>query len=102
MEYAQEHTYLGTELKYLLQIEADNFSMDEDNFEVDIYCGIKSIHFNKSDMDPGEDGWYVTIDTKDLCIGKIFAKVTAYVPDSDFPDGLRKEVEKIELIPIRA
>lgn len=103
MEYGNEYTTLGTNLKYKLEIEAEGFSMDTDGFEVDITCGMKSQHFDKENLETDDQGnWYVCFDTQALGPGRLFATVTAYVPDDDYPDGLRREVERLELIPVRA
>lgn len=102
MDYVEEHTYLGTELKYLLEIEAEGFSMMANNFEVEVTCGSKKLHFNRSDLVLDSSGkWYVCFNTSQLGAGKLFAKVTAYVPDDAFEDGIRTEVERVELIPVR-
>ena len=102
MEYSNDYTYLGTKLKYRLEIEAGGFSMLNDNFEVDIIRGPNVLHFTKYQCELGEDkNWYVCFDTKDLGVGRITAKVTAFVPDTDYPGGVRKEVQRLDLIPVR-
>ena len=105
-----ESVYIGTELKFLIEIEADNFSMVDDNFTVDIVRGLNRQHFEKSDLVDEEyqeedadhntvtkHHYYVCFDTATLGAGTVYAIVTAYVPDMDFSDGLRTEVYKVEL-----
>ena len=41
-----------------------------------------------------DDNFIVRIDTSALGLGKIILEVTAYIPDSDFPDGLRTEIAR--------
>lgn len=103
MAVSNEQTYLGTELKYLIEITASGFSMADDDFEVEIIRGSKVLHFDKTDMETDEQGnWYVCFDTKDLKTGKISARITAHVPDNDYPDGIRDEVQRIDLITVKA
>lgn len=93
--------FIGTELKFKVDIEADNFSMAEDDFNVVIQRrNVKKV-FNKSDMVvDGEGNYYVCFDTAEFGVGTISAVVTAYVPDTDFPDGLRTEVYATDLVTI--
>lgn len=46
----REHTFEGTELKYLLEIEAIGFDMETDDFNVTLKRGIKELHFEKADF----------------------------------------------------
>lgn len=103
MEYlSKDEIYIGTELKYLVEIGAQGFSMDKDRFTVDIMRGPNTIHFEKTDMEFDDNGnYYVCFDTLSLGTGVVTAKVTAYVPDTDYPDGFRTEVQRIDLITIK-
>lgn len=104
-----ESVYIGTELKFLIDIEADNFSMHDDDFTVEIARGPKHLFFRKEDLVEEEytetvDNaevtkyhYYVCFDTANLGYGDVYAIVTAYVPDMDFDDGLRTEVYKVAL-----
>lgn len=103
MANVAEYAYLGTELKFLVEIEAEDFDMDLDDFEVEIIRGSKTLHFGKEDMfKDDENNWYVCFDTQDLKTGKISARIIAYVPDADFPDGTRTEVQRLDLITVKA
>lgn len=95
-------TYIGTELKYAITITSPGFDMGKDNFEVTLKRGSKSLHFTKDDLVVDEDGqYYVCFDSADLGTGMVAAVITAYVPDDDFPDGLRTEVYKMDLVIIK-
>lgn len=90
--------YRGTELKFRLTIEADGFSMEDDDFAVRVYSRRKSIKIPKENMIVDGEGNYIfTFGTADLDTGDITLETTAYVPDTDFDDGIRTEVNKIEL-----
>lgn len=105
-----DNVYVGTELKFLIEIEADNFSMVDNDFTVEIVRGPNHQFFAKADLVDEEyeeedtdhntvtkHHYYVCFDTATLGIGNYCAIVTAYVPDLDFSDGLRTEVYKVEL-----
>jgi hypothetical protein len=85
----------GEEAKYAMRIDAQGFSMENDEFNVVLSWGMRgeSITIEKSDMIFSIDGYYYFIfDTTDM-IGKVTAKCTYHVPDFDCPDGLRTEVD---------
>lgn len=43
-----------------------------------------------------DDNYIACFDSTQLGVGKIMCRVTAYIPDADFEDGLRKEIETVE------
>lgn len=90
--------YKGTELKFKLELKALGFSMDDDEFYLELYNSRsyrEVIH--KSDMEHGNDGWFFTFGTENFGTGVITMKVVADVPDGAFDDNLRTEVFKMEL-----
>ena len=97
-----QRVYLGTELKFKVDISASGFSMDTDSWSVTISCGKHSREFSKSDCISGDDGWFVCFDTTEFGPGMYYAKVTAYVPDIDFNDGIRTEIKKMPLLNVEA
>ena len=92
-----ENPHLGTELKYKITMTATGFSMDEDDWTVTISRGSASRTFTKADCIHGGDGWYVCFDTAAFGPGQYYGTLTAFVPDNDFPDGTRTEVQLVEL-----
>lgn len=100
---SSDDIFIGTKLKFIIEIGAMGFSMEDDRFCVDITRGPNTIHFEKVDMETDDMGnWYVCFDSLALGTGKVTAKITAFVPDSDYADGYRTEVQKIDLLVIRA
>lgn len=96
----QRTIYLGTELKFALTITSEGFSMITDDFKVVIKSTKKrkEVVITKDEMMLDENDKYLfTIDTEELGIGEYWIYVYAYVPDDDFPDGLRTEVQKQQL-----
>lgn len=101
--FTQDGIYIGTELKFLVEIGAGGFSMADDRFTVDIMRGNNVLHFEKEDMELDRNGnWYVCFDTLALGTGIVTAKITAYIPDDDYVDGFRTEIQKMTLLTIKA
>lgn len=93
-------TFLGTEVKFLVTIEADGFDMERDDFNITLKRGGSTLVFDKTDLVHDVDSFYLCFDTKDLGSGVVTATITAYVPDNDFDDGLRTEVYKFDLMTV--
>lgn len=87
--------YQGTELKFLLEITSEGFSMDDDDFKVIIKNIKNEKEIRKEDMLLTENEKYIfTVDTAELGTGEYWLTTVAYVPDTDFDDGIRTEVQK--------
>ena len=85
----------GDEAKYGVLISHDGFSMETDEFEVELSWGLSGQKktIKKDDMVFGVDGYcYFIFETDDM-VGRITAKCTYWVPDTDCPDGLRTETD---------
>ncbi len=95
--------YVGEDLKFKITLTADGFDQGTDNYEIDFYCGDNSVrHYTQADIKTGTDGdYYLLIDTSGMQPGVMRMVITAYIPDSDFEDNTRKEVESISLGPLR-
>ena len=91
-----EEWYEGSDLKFLVEMTASGFDMDEDNWSVGVQCGTKIVRvYAKEECIQGEDGkWYVCIDRDVLRKGDLSLIAYADVPDTDFDDGYRNEVDK--------
>lgn len=99
LEY--DGTWVGTALKYKVEITAEGFSMDEDDFEIEVRRGKESVIYQKSDLlihepeDPeAETEYYLPVDTEALGPGRYEVITRAYVPDDDWEGGLRTEIDK--------
>lgn len=97
-----DEAYLGTELKYAVDMVASGFSMADDDFEVKLVRGSKSITITKDRMIvDGQGQYYICFDSADLGPGLVTAVVVAHVPDLDFPDGFRNEIQMVDLVNIK-
>ena len=111
---AQDSAFSTSDRKYLLEINAVGFSMDTDNFDVVLKRGSKSLILHKSDLvvEPytvvennitiEKNHYYVCFATDYFGPGDVTVVVTAYVPDTDFESGFRREVDKFNLVNVKA
>lgn len=91
--------YVGTDLKFLISIEASGFSMDEDHYSIVLRCGGKEVPGDVVEGDNNEH--YLIIDSSQFSSGTLKMIVYAEVPDEDFPDGARTEVAAIDLCELK-
>lgn len=87
--------YLGTELKLNLSIDPiGDAHMSTYDFIVEVFCNpIKSLMIKKSEANEVDaDNYILCINSNAIGKGKVKVKVTAYIPDEDFAEGLRTEV----------
>lgn len=94
--------YIGTDLKFLFNIECSGFSMDEDEYEITLVCGKQRMVVPPSQIVVDGENHYLCLDSKMLGQGLVKLVVKAHVPDDDFPDGKRTEVDVIDLCLLRA
>lgn len=91
--------YLGTEIKLNLNIEKiGSHSMSDYDFTVEVFCNpTKKLTIEKDNPSlikkDDDDNYILLIDTETIGIGKVKLQVTAHIPDQDFPDQLRTEVQ---------
>ena len=103
--------YRGEEIKFAISLAAEGFSMDRDDFDVEVRSTTRSIKGWKNppagegSLDviifketTGEaPGWYVIADTTTLDVGAMTVIATAYVPDAHANDGVRTLIAKAAL-----
>ena len=86
---------IGTELKINLHIEPlDGWRMKDYDFHAEFFIYANRVEkVDKSAMiESDPDNYVALVDTARLGTGEIRVRLTAYIPDNDFPDGLRTEV----------
>lgn len=98
----QERYFVGTDLKFAIDITADGFSMDSDDYSMVLVCGNKQVTVTKADIKEDDGGvHYLMIDTNQFPAGMLRLVVTARVPDTDFTGGIRREVDMLDLCLIK-
>lgn len=95
--------YKDTDLKVQIAISAEGFNQATDNYDMDVYCGTYENTFDQSDMrGDGAGHWFLPIPTEDMSPGILYVVVTAYIPDADYPGGIRRETFKpIKIGPVK-
>ena len=111
---AQDSAFNTSDRKYLLEINAVGFSMDTDDFDVLLKRGSKSLLLHKEDLvvenytvvenniTIDKNHYYVCFATDYFGPGDITVVITAYVPDTDFESGFRREVDRFTLTNVKA
>lgn len=88
---------VGTQLKINLQLKGlGSYRMSDIDFTCDFYINPGTVvSIPKSEMVKADDDNYIALlDTTTLGSGIIQAKITAQIPDDDFPEGFRREIAK--------
>ena len=99
---ANDSVFIGTELKFIVNLQSPGFDMDEDDYSFVVSCGKVEKTIAKQDVIlDGEGNHIITIDTTDFKKGDVFITAIAEVPDDAFPDGKRTEIDKRKLITIK-
>lgn len=85
--------YIGTDLKFKIDIQAVGFDMDVNDYSIVLKCGNQRVAVSKSNVVTDGGDHYLLIDTTQFASGVLTLIVTANVTDSDFPGGVRREVD---------
>ncbi|WP_296122606.1 hypothetical protein [uncultured Bacteroides sp.] len=94
---------IGTELKINVHVEPiDGFHMSDYDFTCRFYIyANRYVELGKSEMIRMDDDNYIAcIDSSKLGTGNIMMRIMAYIPDADFSDGFRTEVETVDTMVI--
>ena len=95
---------LGTELKINVHVDPiDGMHMSDYDFECVFFVyKNRPLVIKKNEMTKVDEDNYITkVDSAKVGVGNLLMKFVAEIPDSDMNDGLRKEVELVDLnIPI--
>ena len=86
----------GEKVKFQITITQQGFNMIQDNFRVKLTYGMlnQSVLITKEQMISNElDEWYFMFDTTGM-VGCVVAECSFDVPDSDYFDGIRREVDR--------
>ena len=91
---------IGSQIKILIAPSLpDNLTLFDVDFDVVVYNDDKKDQqkrYKKTECILTDDYDYVVlVDSDELGVGTYMVKLTVYIPDTDFPDGHRKEVIRI-------
>ena len=90
----------GSEIKIGINIQPlEGLRMSDYEFKCKFYTqSSDSIEVVKADMIKIDDDNYVAlVDTSTMAKGKVRSTIYAYIPDLDFPDGVRTEVHSLPI-----
>lgn len=102
-----ESGWNGTGYKYAVEINCKDFSMDTDDWTITVKKGNKTLVFTPENSvhhveNEGQENevseWYICVESSLLGPGTLEVVYDACVPDADFPDGIRHEIIKQNLI----
>ena len=96
----EEIWFTGSDIKVKVELVCEGFDMDLNEWSVTVYLGGKKAHtYAKADCARDDDGgWYCCISRSHLKKNGVLTLVaTAEVPDTDFPDEIRHEVDKVQI-----
>lgn len=109
-DYIEEYTWKGTGLKYAVNMTCEGFDMDTDDWTITVTRGNQSKEFTPDNSiqevieTPTQGGgvttstqWYICLDTDEFASGELYITFDACVPDSDFPSGIRHEIQEFLL-----
>lgn len=116
----------GSEIKFAIELTAEGFDMDTNDFDIEVVASKKSVKASKTSPDPDgnlvifrepalPDGeltgdssdssssedigvWYAIVNTEVLSPGAVNVIATAYIPDANAADGIRCEIAKKPLV----
>jgi hypothetical protein len=92
---------LGTEFKYGLRLTPiDDVHLEDCDFEVETYVNAnRRVMYRKGDVKHVQridaDSYKIIVyaeDSRKIGSGKVMARVTIRIPDSDYDDGFRTEI----------
>ena len=84
----------GTRLKLnVFMKKLDGFTLRDVDFNVEVFTDRGGYaKFEKADtIEVDENNYKIPIDTAKIGAGRYSVRLTAYIPDGDFPDGIRIE-----------
>lgn len=83
----------GEEVKFQVQIK--DFDMEANDFRVELVYGYRrtTVTIEKVQMLENAGLFYIIFDTDDI-VGRVTARCTWFIPDTDAPDSYREKVDE--------
>lgn len=97
--------YKGSEIKFKVELTAEGFSMDDNDFDIEVASPRGSVKGSKTGtattnqgsvalaLNKEGDDWFAVADTNDLTKGELRVIATAHIPDTSASDGVRNEID---------
>ena len=93
------NVFTGTEIKINVSVEPiDGISMENYDFEAEFFCSPvhKQIIRKESAKKVDKDNYIFLVDSQMLGAGHLKCRFIAHLPDADFDDDTRTEVDVID------
>ena len=83
----------GEEVKFQVQIK--DFDMEANDFRVELIYGYRrtTVAIEKAQMLENGGQYYIIFDTDDM-VGRVTARCTWFIPDTDAPGGYREKTDE--------
>ena len=92
--------YEGSDAKLLIDLKAIGFNQADDNYIIEVHNNDDVLTFNQNDIrDDAEGNHFLPITRDKLHAGSLVVVITVLIPDSHFPDGIRREKAKPIVLP---
>lgn len=94
---------LGTEIKFVVNITALGFNINDDDFTLFVMKGRNIVkEIDKTELIVDEEHLHILcLDSAELGAGTFDLAVKAEIPDSHFPDGYRTEIARVPLMTVK-
>ena len=78
-ESEENYGYVGSGLKWAVNMTCEGFSMDDDDWKIIITRGKNTVEYTKANSikDEAEDQWYISVDTLALGAGQCYITFVA-------------------------
>lgn len=93
--------WLTGHFKFAVSMSCPGFDMDEDDWRITVINRDKTVIFTKDNSVRDDGQWFICLDSAEIGPGTAYIVFEAFVPDDDFPGGIRQETEMFELIKIK-
>ena len=90
----------GTDVKFKIAIDAEDFNIETDNIRLIVYIGgAEAKVYEKTDLVYIEEqGYFLCIETKDFETGQYDIVTQLDIPDPAFEDNIRTEIYRNNLV----
>lgn len=94
-----ELVFLGADFSVAVNAEPlSGMMMDEYDFEVEIWSStrMRSVKFKKSQLTRDSENSYIaSLNSADIGLGPVRVRMIAQIPDGNFGDGLRTDIDEV-------
>ena len=97
-----ECAWVGSGLKWAVTMTCEGFDMDTDPWVITVTRGNKSVVFTPENSINDGGQWYICLDSSEIGPGEAYITFDAFVPDDDFDEGIRHEIQKYKLVNLKS